>query len=81
MTSLGSIIVAYTRTFTPVYSFIGMSRKYKDFWAAQEDRETDTKRERERKFCVYSECASPYGKKDEETEDEAVLTAKAMVLL
>jgi hypothetical protein len=61
----------------------------RDFWAAQQDRETDTKREREwereRKFCVYSECASPHGKRRRrrrrKREDEVIITAKATVLL
>jgi hypothetical protein len=34
------------------------------------EKQTLTERERERKFCVYSECASPHGKKDEEEEKE-----------
>ena len=76
MTSPGCIIVAHTRTFTQVYSFIGTSRKQIDSWAAQEDGETDNERnggtetDRQREFCINLECASLHREKRKSTKRE-----------
>ena len=83
MTSPGSIIVAHTRTFRQVYSSIGTSRKQIDFEPPKKI-ERGRVRAKGRVLCLLRMRKSSREKRDEEDEkkrNEALVTAKATVLL